>query len=83
MGMELVAGRNFNPAMASDSQAVVINQTMARELGLDDPIGQEIVSSGGQVRPVIGVVKDFHFESLTENIAPLALAVGQGGANAR
>lgn len=75
MGMDIVEGRDFNTAIASDSQAVIINQTMSKELGLDDPIGQEI-TNGGQAMQVIGVVEDFHFESLTENIRPLCLAIG-------
>nr|WKN38532.1 ABC transporter permease [Tunicatimonas sp. TK19036] len=79
MGMELIAGRNFNSEIASDSQAVVINQTMARELGMDDPVGQEITGGGWPAMPVIGVVKDFHFEPLTEDIKPLSLSMGRGG----
>ena len=74
MGMEMIEGRDFNIEIASDSQAVIINRTMAKELGLDDPIGQEIYA--WQVWQVIGVVEDFHFESLTENIRPLCLVIG-------
>jgi putative ABC transport system permease protein len=74
MGMEMIEGRNFNIEMASDSQAVIINRTMAKELGLDDPIGQEI--TGWEDWQIIGVVDDFHFESLTENIKPLCFMFG-------
>ncbi len=74
MGMEIIEGRDFNMEIAGDSQAVIINRTMAKVLGLDNPIGQEIY--GWQAWQVIGVVEDFHFESLTENIAPLCLVIG-------
>ncbi|MGD1890660.1 MAG: FtsX-like permease family protein [Cyclobacteriaceae bacterium] len=75
MGMNIIEGRNFNVEMASDSQAVIINQQMAQELGLDDPVGQEITNSRATWQ-VIGVVKDFHFESLTEEIRPLCFELG-------
>ncbi len=42
MGMNIIDGRDFNSEMASDSQSVIINQTMAKALGLDNPIDQII-----------------------------------------
>ena len=72
MGMKLVAGRNFNPDLHSDKDAVIINERMARALGLTDPVGAII--SNGQPRTVIGVVDDFHFDSFKENIEPLAIS---------
>ena len=75
MGINIVEGRDFKVEMASDSQAVVINQTMAKELGLDDPIGQRI-TNGGDIWQVIGVIEDFHFETLKEDIRPLCLVIG-------
>ncbi len=75
MGMEIVEGRDFNVQMPTDSQAVIVNQTMAKKLGLKDPVGQRI-TNGWEIRNIIGVVKDFHFESLKENIHPLCLAIG-------
>jgi putative ABC transport system permease protein len=75
MGMNIVEGRDFKIEMASDSQAVVINQAMAKELGLDDPIDQRI-TNGGSIWQVIGVIEDFHFETLKEDIRPLCLVIG-------
>jgi putative ABC transport system permease protein len=70
MGMKIVEGRNFSPALPSDSQAVIINQKMARDMGLKDPIGQRI-TKGGDHLLVIGVMEDFNFESIRQEIGPL------------
>jgi putative ABC transport system permease protein len=71
-GMKLVAGRDFNPAMKTDSQAVIINQTLAKKLNLKNPIGKRI-TNGGDPMLVIGVVQDFNFESLRDGIEPLVM----------
>lgn len=70
LGMQLVAGRNF---YAADSQAVVINQTLASTLGLKDPVGKQIVNNNGLVYTVIGVVRDFNYESVRDKIKGLAM----------
>ena len=74
MGMKIVDGRNFSPDMLTDSSAIIINQKMAKELGLKDPVGKPI--QNWQTYNVIGVVEDFHFESLRDKIAPLAFVLG-------
>ena len=76
IGLELIAGRNFNSEMASDSNAVVINERAAKSLQLGDPIGQKLKLSSSRssnVVTVVGVVKDFHYSSMKENIKPLIL----------
>lgn len=75
LGIKLVEGRDFNADMISDSTSIIINQTMAKQLNLTDPIGKQI--QNWQKYTVIGVVEDFHFESMKENIRPLCLAAGQ------
>jgi putative ABC transport system permease protein len=72
LGIKLVAGRNFIPDMKTDSQAVIINQTMANKLGLKNPIGKKIVNYGSG-RTIIGVVQDFNFESMRDGIEPMVL----------
>lgn len=74
LGIKLVDGRNFSLDMASDSAALIINQSMARKLGLDKPVGERIMN--WQTYQVIGVVEDFHFESLRDEIGPLAMRLG-------
>lgn len=88
MGMEIVDGRNFSRDFPSDSTAVILNETAVRQFGFkDDPVGQKISTfkdnpDGSQDRSkletwtVIGVVRDFNFESLRENIGPLGLFFG-------
>ena len=76
--IELVAGRNFSTERASDStNALIINETAARQFGWDDPIGKTIqwmdAEVGSKSRTVIGVTKDFHFESLHEPVEPLMI----------
>lgn len=74
LGINLVEGRNFNRDLASDSSAIIINQMMAKELG-GEMIGKRITNYAG-LWTVIGVVEDFHFESLREDIRPLAMVLG-------
>jgi putative ABC transport system permease protein len=77
--MELLAGRNFSPHFPTDTVggAYLVNEAAVRAFGWGDPqnaIGKPF-KSGHQVSPVIGVVKDFHFTSLQEAIAPVALSL--------
>jgi putative ABC transport system permease protein len=75
LGMKLVAGRNFSYAtIATDEQNLIINQTMAKKLNLKDPVGKRITNGG--IFTVIGVVKDFNFESMRSDVQPLALHFG-------
>jgi putative ABC transport system permease protein len=74
-GMEIVAGRYFSQDMPTDSQAVVINQSMAQKLNLKDPIGKMITNGGGHFT-IIGVVKDFNFETMRTSIEPLCMHLG-------
>ena len=78
--MEIVQGRDFSKKFSTDSSAVVINERLASYYE-GDPIGQELSNFGDtgeelNVFKVIGVVKDFNFESLRQNIEPLALLIG-------
>lgn len=77
MGMELVAGRNFNDQM-SDEESIIINESMARYFGLDDPLETQVVDMFDGKYQIIGVVKDFYFESLTSTVRPLAMVKGKG-----
>lgn len=75
MGMKIIAGRNFLPDMPTDSQAVIINQTLANKLNLKNPVGKRI-ANGGASFPVIGVIQDFNFESMRNDVGPLLLHLG-------
>jgi putative ABC transport system permease protein len=72
--MSLAAGRNLSDEMGTDTSAVIINEAAAQALGWEDPLGREIRVQDRPYRArVVGVVKDFHFQSLHEKIAPLVL----------
>ena len=75
MGMKVIAGRDFSRDMPTDSQSVIINQTMAKKLGLADAVGK-IITNGGQDFPIVGVVEDFNFESMKSKIEPLCMQLG-------
>ncbi len=73
--MELLAGRNFSGNEGADSTNVLLNEMAVKLMGWENPIGQEFQIGG---RPygfkVIGIVKDFHFQSLHQKISPLIMA---------
>ena len=73
MKLQLVDGRNFDLAFSTDSTACIINETAAKRLGWDEPIGKNLSYGGFIDSKVVGVVKDFNFNSLHEEIEPLVL----------
>ncbi len=75
MGMTLVAGRNFSEDRASDSQATIVNETMVEKLHLKNPIGKKI-SRYGNLFEIIGVVKDFNFNTMKQKVEPLCFFQG-------
>lgn len=78
LGIKLRQGRNFSKAFTTDSSAVIINEAVVRELGWGkiNPIGKTLVRSGRKEFTVIGVVKDFHYASARQKIAPLMMLLG-------
>ncbi|CAN5916586.1 ABC transporter permease [soil metagenome] len=74
--MELVAGRNFSRAFGTDdSTAFILNEAALRAIGWNSPqeaVGQ-LFGYGQRQGQVIGVVRDFHFESLHQEVSPLVL----------
>jgi putative ABC transport system permease protein len=77
MGMTLEKGRNFSTQLSSDSSAMIINQTAARVMGFNgDPINKTVVYGTDQKQyHIIGVVKDFNFSSLRDNITPVVMTM--------
>lgn len=75
MGLELASGRFYNPEMPSDSVNWLINESMADKLGWDEPVGKgfDFPPRGAAPGEVIGVVKDFNFQSLHGKIGPMAI----------
>ena len=72
----MVSGRNFSPEFGTDSSAMIVNETTAKQMGWGkDAVGHTITkpsNDGTQdTYHVIGVVQDFNFKSLHERIGPL------------
>jgi len=75
LGLTIVEGRNFSPQNPTDSSdAFLINETGAREMGLKNPIGKW-VQAWQKKGHIIGVIKDFHTNSLHDPIIPILLDV--------
>ncbi len=74
LGLKLVEGRFFERDLASDSNAVVVNQKLVKELKIENPIGKRIENYTKWT--IIGVVEDFHFESMRSAIEPLVMVRG-------
>jgi len=79
LDIKLISGRNFSEQLLTDSSSMIINETAARLLGLTSPLNKPVYrpmdSSGKNIRKfnIIGVIKDFHFSSLRDNISPVTL----------
>ena len=73
MGLQLIMGRNFLKDNPSDSNTIIVNEALVKEYGWKEPIGQKL--PGKYQQQVIGVLKDFHFESLHTNIKPAVLSL--------
>ncbi len=77
MGFEMLKGRFFSPEFGTDSTSIIINESAVKEMGWDNPIGKKLLTFKDENKKseltVIGVVKDFNFESLKEEIRPLVI----------
>jgi putative ABC transport system permease protein len=76
--MEMIEGRYFSKDRPADRNSVVLNETAVAALGIENPVGKRLLRSSlaqevSEFFTIIGVVKDFHFESLHQKIRPLAL----------
>jgi putative ABC transport system permease protein len=75
IGITLLKGRNFSPDFKTDSSAVIINETAAKVLGYADPIGKNIYTfddaGHSTAYPIVGVVKNFNYETLYNEVKPL------------
>jgi predicted permease len=72
MGISMKEGRDFSEQLPIDSASVIINETAAEKMGLKDPLGQVIETYAGKMK-IVGVAKDFHFESMHRAINPLVI----------
>lgn len=82
LGLNLIAGRNFRPDQPTDStHSVIVDEALVRAFGFKNPIGQRIPypwASPKDQPMIIGVVKDYHFQSLYDKVGPLVLTLDPG-----
>ncbi len=72
--IEMAEGRSFSKDFSSDSSAIVFNETAIKIMGLKNPIGK-IVRFWDVDLKIVGVTKDFQFESMYENVKPLCFII--------
>ncbi len=76
MKMEMIAGRNFSNDNLSDKRrAIIVNEAFVREYGWTDPLGKRIPGKRFADHEVIGVVKDFNYNSLYTKVEPVVLVL--------
>src|SRR5690554_37180 len=82
LGLEILEGRYFLNENISDSSAVVLNESAVSFLGIENPVGKRISMQLDAERTtfytIVGVLKDFHYESLHQQIRPLAVFLNNG-----
>ena len=70
LGIKMKEGRTFSRNFSSDNSKIIFNEAAIKHMGLKEPVGKTIKLWGEDLQ-IIGVVKDFHFESFYEQIKPL------------
>ncbi len=76
-GFNLIKGRGFNPENVSDNNKFILNETAAKELGIE--VGANaFIKFDDETAEIIGIVKDFHIGSLHEKIPPLLIGLNDG-----
>ena len=80
LAMQMKEGRMFSTTFGSDSASVIFNETAIAAMKLKNPVGK-IVTVWGKKKQIIGIVKDFHFESLYKKVVPFFLNCKQNNSN--
>ncbi|MFT3934812.1 MAG: ABC transporter permease [Chitinophagaceae bacterium] len=76
MKLQLKDGRDFSTAFGTDSSSYLINETAAQRMGFTNPVGQTAIW-GNHPGTIIGLLKDFHFNSMHQNIDPLIVRLDE------
>ncbi|MBX2842827.1 MAG: ABC transporter permease [Flammeovirgaceae bacterium] len=71
LGIEMKEGRSFSNEFSTDTSKIILNEAGIKVMGLQDPIGKVIRLWDEMDLEIIGVAKDFHFQSLHEEVSPL------------
>ncbi|UZR94582.1 ABC transporter permease [Chondrinema litorale] len=71
LGIEMKEGRSFSRDFSTDTSKIIFNEAAIKVMGLEDPIGKTIDLWGEYKLEIVGIAKDFHFQSLHEQVKPL------------
>ncbi|MGN8069989.1 ABC transporter permease [Mucilaginibacter sp. 22184] len=85
LDMKMVAGRSFSKDMPTDSNGIILNESAAKFLGLNDGINKTLYRSQGGKHSldnvkqyhIVGIVKDFNFNSLRESVSPVVMTLAE------
>lgn len=86
MGMEILEGRNFSRAFRTDTSSIIVNEAFAKSFGLNEgnstPVGKTVSTFGEDAGKyisfdIIGIVKDFHFQTVRDEISPMVMVLNQ------
>jgi putative ABC transport system permease protein len=77
LDMKIIEGRNFSREFGTDTMSILINEVLAKRYNWDEPIGKKLrrgtgVEDPGLVFKVVGVIKDFHYRTLLNEVEPFA-----------
>ena len=77
LGITLKDGRDFSRDFSTDKDAIIMNETAVKMIGLKNPVGQKFgnLNPNENTKEIIGVVKDFHFQSLQEKMRPFFFSI--------
>ncbi len=73
LGLKIIKGRSFSPDLVTDKDKVIINKAFADEYGLDEPLGVKVPASRSDDMEIIGLVENFHFQSVHQPISPVII----------
>lgn len=80
--IKLIEGRGFSREFGDESKSVLLNESAVKALGWEeDPLGRQMITFRGDTASVVGVIKDFHHNSLHLSIAPMQLFFSEGSRN--
>lgn len=79
LNMQVLKGRDFSKDLATDSGSIIINEAAARLFNFPDPLNQSLYRWSGKLMEyrIVGVIRDFNFNSLRENVTPVAMILSE------
>jgi putative ABC transport system permease protein len=85
LGLDMAQGRAFDAQLPTDTSSVIINEAAQKILGWSDPLGKRVTTMFDNEKltayTIVGVVRNFNFESLRQRITPLVMRIGREGSN--